>query len=164
MSEQDKVRVHIEFGEAKADFQGDANQVFESVVRFFTEIYPNLEIIQKVVYTPDLTRLTKKLAGLVEITSEGPILASGLDLPARQAACIVLLGAHLGNKLGKTSKSTLSSTELARVTGKARKTISNEIPRLISDGLVERTPEREYQLTVLGIRKTEESIDELKTG
>jgi len=162
MSEQKKLRVHIEFGEAKADFEGDVNQVFESVVRFLTQIYPNLETIQKIVYAPDLIKLAEKLAGIIEITSDGPLLVSALDLPARNAVCLALLGSYVGNKLGKISKGTLSSNELAKMTGKARKTISNEMPRLCSDGLVERTTEGEYQMTVLGIRKTEDIINEQK--
>jgi len=160
VKEKGKLTVHLEFGEAKADFEGDVDQVFESIIRFLTQIYPNLRILQQIVYTPDLIRLGEKLSGLLEITSEGPILVSAFDLSARDAVCLALLGAHVGTKLGKISKSTLSSGELAKIVGKARKTIANEVPRLTSDGLVERTTEGEYQLTTLGIRKTETLIEE----
>jgi len=162
VSEQNKLRVHLEFGEAKADFEGDVNQVFEAIVRFLTQIYPNLETVQKIIYTPDLTRLAEKLAGLLEITSKGPLFVSRFDLPARNAVCLALLGSYVGNKLGKMPKETLSSNELAKITGKARKTISNEMPHLSSDGLVERTAEGEYRITILGIRRTETIIDEYK--
>jgi hypothetical protein len=162
MSGQNKLKVHLEFGEVKVDFEGDVNQVFEFIVHFLTEVYPNLEILRNLVYTPDLTNLATKLIGRVEITIEGPVLVSGSELSARDAACITLLGAHVGNKLGKLTKETLSSGDLAKITGKARKTISNEIPKLITDGLVERTAEGEYKLTVLGIRKTEDMLTERK--
>jgi len=162
MGEKGSLRVHIEFGEAKADFEGEVNQVFEATVRFLGQIYPNLELVQKIVYTPNLVELAEKLAGLIEITSEGPILVSGLDLPTRDAVCLVLLGAYVGDKLGRMSKNTLSSGELSRITGKARKTISNEIPRLASDGLIVKTPEGQYGITTFGIRKTEDVIEELK--
>ncbi|MCW4020300.1 MAG: hypothetical protein NWF14_03610 [Candidatus Bathyarchaeota archaeon] len=162
MNEENKLKVHLEFGGTKADFKGDVNEVFEAIVRFLTQIYPNLEVLQKVVYAPDLTRLAEKLAGLVEITSEGPVLASNLDLLSKNAACIVLLGAHVGNQLRKMPKETLSSSDLAKITGKARKTIANEMLRLLSDGLVERTPDGEYRITVPGIRKTEDAINEYR--
>jgi len=162
VSQENKLRVHLEFGEVKADFEGDANQVFESVVRFLTQIYPDFEVLSRMVYTPDLISLSQKLAGLVEITSDGPLLVSSLDLPARDAACIAILAAHVGTKLGKLSKGTLSSSDLAKMTGKARKTISNEMPRLLSEGIIQRTPEAEYQITELGIRKTEATIDGYK--
>jgi hypothetical protein len=158
MNEQKKIRVHLEFGDAKADFEGDVNQVFEAIIRFLTNIYPNLEILQSIVYTPDLAGISKKLVGLVEVTSDGPVLVSEIEMPARDAMCIVLLGAYVGKRLGRLPKETLSSSELAKITGKARKTISNELPKLISEGTVERTEEREYRLTTLGIRKTEDTI------
>ena len=156
MSEQKKLRVNIEFGNAKADFEGDVNQVFEAIIHFITQIYPNLEIVQNIIYIPNLVQLAEKLVGLVEITSEGPILISGFDQPAKNMILLTLLGSYVGSKLGKIPKDTLSSIDLAKVTGKARKTVSNEIPRLISEGLVERTLEGEYRLTTLGIRKTED--------
>jgi hypothetical protein len=160
MSEKSSLRVHLEFDEAKADFEGDVDQVFEAIIRFLTQIYPNLEIVQKIVYTPNLTELAEKLVGIVEITSDGLILVSGLDLSAKDAICLALLGTYVGNKLGKMRKETLSSSELAKTTGKARKTISNEIPRLTLEGLVERTAEGEYGITALGIRKAEDMIKE----
>ncbi|MEM3014213.1 MAG: hypothetical protein QXI71_06245, partial [Candidatus Bathyarchaeia archaeon] len=99
-----------------------------------------------------------KLVGKVEVTSEGPILVSRDELSARDAICIALLGAYVGNKLGKFSKDALSSAELAKITEKARKTISNEVPKLIDEGIIERTTEGEYKLTISGIRKTEEKM------
>jgi len=162
MSEQKRLRVHIEFGEAKADFEGDINLVFEAIVRFFAQIYPSLEVAQKITYAPNLVELAEKLAGFVQITSEGPVSAAGLDLSARDAVCLALLGSYIGRKLGIAPKETLSSVELAKITGKARKTISNEIPRLTSDGLVEKTAEGEYRITTLGIRKTEDTVKELR--
>jgi len=159
LGEWKKLKVHIEFGEAKVDFEGDADQVFESIVSFLSQVYPNLEMVRKIVYTPDLTRLVKKLAGLVEITPEGPVIVSGVDLSARMAICLVLLGAHIGSRLGRLLKDSLPSGDLSKLTGKAKKTISNELPRLIGEGLVEKRTEGEYWLTTLGIRKTEETIE-----
>ncbi len=160
MNEQHYLRVHLEFGEVKVDCDGDVNQAFEFMVRFLSEVYPNLEILRKLVYTPDVTNLAAKLVGRVEITAEGPILVSGSDLSARDAVCITLLGAYVGYKLGKLPVESLSSSDLAKITGKARKTISNEVPRLVADGLTERTIEGEYKLTILGIKKTEDMFSE----
>ncbi len=162
MKEEGKLRVHIELGEAKADFEGDVNEVFELTMKFLTQIYPNLEILRRIVYTPDVIELAKKAEGLIEITSDGVILSSDLDVPARDAVCLALLGAYLGKSLGKLPKDALSTRRLARIIGKARKTVSNEVPRLISDGLIERTPEGEYRLTTMGIRKTEVFIEQYK--
>jgi len=162
LREKEKLKVHIELGEAKADFEGEVNEVFELTVKFLTQIYPSLEVLQRIIYTPDITNLVRKIEGLMEITTDGLILSPGLDLPARDAVCLALLGAYIGKLLGKLSKDTLSTKRLARIIGKARKTVSNEVPRLISEGLIERTSEGEYRLTTLGIRKTESLIEQYK--
>jgi len=161
VGERSKLRVRIEFGEAKADLEGDVDQVTEAAIRFLTQVYPNLEIVQRIVYTPDLARITQELVGIVQITSEGSMIALKLELPTRDAICLALLGSHVGNWLRKLPKATLSSNELARITRKKPKTISNEVPRLIAEGLAERTTEGEYQITTSGIRRTEEMIRKL---
>ncbi|MBS7648655.1 winged helix-turn-helix transcriptional regulator [Candidatus Bathyarchaeota archaeon] len=164
MSNKGIVRVHLESGYVKADFEGDAEQVFESILRFLSQVYPNIELIQKIVFTPDLVKMMNDIASLVEITQDGPIISSDLDLPAKSAICLTLLGAYIGNKIGRLRKETLSTSELSKLTGKAKKTVSNEIPKLVEDGLVEKASEGEYRITPLGIRKTEEVAEAIKRG
>ncbi|MBS7625301.1 MAG: hypothetical protein QW502_01730 [Candidatus Bathyarchaeia archaeon] len=163
MSEKN-IRVHIEFGDARVDFEGDVNQVFEAVVRFLSQMYPTIEILQRIVFSPDLTRLAENIAGLVEITSEGPAIAQNVELPARSAICLALLGAYVGSKIGKLKKDTLSTVELSKLTGKARKTVVNELPKLIDEGLVEKVSEGEYKITELGMRRTEDIIELARKG
>ena len=161
MRESEKVKVHVEIGDARADFEGDADQVFELTARFLTQICPGLKVLRRLIYTPDITKLAEKIVGLIEISPKGPML-SNFDVPARDAICLILLGAYLGKVLGILGKDSISSRDLARITGKARKTVSNEMPRLISEGVVERTSEGEYRLTILGIKKTEKIIERYK--
>ena len=162
MKESEKVKVHIEIGDARANFEGDVDQVFELAARFLTQICPGLKVLRRLIYTPDITKLAEKIGGLIEISPEGPIMLFNFDVPTRDAVCLILLGAYLGKVLGILGKDSISSRDLARMIGKARKTVSNEMPRLISEGVVERTSEGEYRLTILGIKKTEKIIERYK--
>ena len=132
-------------------------------MRFMNELYPSLEIIKKIVYTPDLLRLIKNLEGIIEITQEAPILTFSADLSAKNAISIVLLGMYVGSKIGKLHTDSLSSNILSKITGKARKTISNELSKLVAEGTVERNSEGEYRLTLLGMKKTEDIVDIYKS-
>ena len=161
MKESEKVKVHIEIGDARANFEGDVDQVFELTARFLTQICPSLKVLRRLIYTPDITKLAEKIVGLIEISPKGPML-SNFDVPTRDAVCLILLGAYLGKVLGILGKDSISSRDLARIIGKARKTVSNEMPRLVSEGVVERTSEGEYRLTILGIKKTEKIIERYK--
>ncbi|MEM1515529.1 MAG: helix-turn-helix domain-containing protein [Thermoproteota archaeon] len=156
MSERSIIKVHLEIGDLKVDFEGDSKQIFESLLRFISQVCPNIEILQKIIYTPDIVRLMNDLAGLVEISPSGPIINPSLDLSARNAICLALLGAYIGNRIGKLSKDALSISELSRLTGKAKKTVINELPKLIESGLVEKSPEGEYRITEIGIRRIED--------
>jgi hypothetical protein len=163
MKGENLLKVNLEFGDLKALFEGEVNQVVESIIRFLTQIYPNLEVLNKIVYTPDLINLIEKLRGVAEITSEGPILLQKLGLSTKKGICLALLTTYVGNKLGKIPKSTLSSNDLSNIVGKAIKTIYNEIPKLILQKLVERTDEGEFRITILGIKQAEKIIDETKS-
>jgi hypothetical protein len=163
VSGETRLRVQVEYGEVKANFEGSADEVFEAALRFLTQVCPNLEIIQNIAYTPDLVKISKELVGLLRVTAQGLIM-SVQDLPANKMICLALLGAYVGDRFGKLSKDTLSSNDLAVVTEKARKTVMNEMPRLMERGYVERTSEGEYLITTLGIRRTEEMIEEYNAG
>jgi DNA-binding transcriptional ArsR family regulator len=162
LSERRNVKAHLEFGDLKADFEGDADQVFESILRFLSQVCPAIELLQKIVYIPDLIDLMKTLSGVVEITPDGPAITLSVNLPTKSSVCLALLGAYVGNKIGKLQKDTLSISELSMLTGKAKKTISNEIPSLVENGLVEKASEGEYRITQLGIRKTKEIAEAVK--
>ncbi|MBS7606629.1 hypothetical protein KEJ14_02155 [Candidatus Bathyarchaeota archaeon] len=164
MSEKNSVKVHLEFGEVKVDFEGGVNQVLESILRFLAKICPAIEIVQKITYTPDIASIINNIAGIIEITEDGPFIRREINLSAKNAICLALLGAYIGNRIGKLPKDTLSVSELSKLTGKARKTISNDIPDLIEDGLVEKVSEGEYRITQLGIRRTEDTISAIKEG
>ncbi|MBS7605278.1 MAG: helix-turn-helix domain-containing protein [Candidatus Bathyarchaeia archaeon] len=162
MSEKGAVKVHLEIGDLKVDFEGDSKYVFDSLLHFISQVCPNMELLRKVVYTPDLVNLINEISGLVEISSEGPMLNLNLDLSTRNAVCLALLGAYIGNKIGKLNKDTLSVSDLSKLTGKAKKTVTNELPKLVESGLVEKVYEGEYKITELGIRRTEDIIKAIK--
>jgi len=164
LSGEAKVKAHLEVGDIKVDFEGDVNQVFESIISFLSQIYPNIEIIRRIFFTPDLAKLSSSIAGLVEITLEGPIIAPNVNLTARSAICLVLLGAYIGAKFGRLQRDSLAASDLSKFTGKAKKTVINELPRLVEEGLIEKVSEGEYRITTLGIRRTEEIIESLKKG
>ncbi|MEM3041462.1 MAG: hypothetical protein QXG97_05510, partial [Nitrososphaerota archaeon] len=54
----------------------------------------------------------------------------------------------------------LTALGLAKVTGKALKTVSNQVAWMVDDGLVERVGRGEYRITSLGIKRAQEIIAE----
>lgn len=144
------LRIHVEFGQEKLNFEGNADEVFKALVDFLNNVYPTFEIARNLIFMPDIRKLSKEIVGLVTITPEGPLLILGKELPARKTLCLALLGSFLGNKLGKLNKPSLSSKELTKATGKAYKTIMNRLQNMLEEGLIEKV-DKEYSITNRGI-------------
>ena len=158
MSSGQKVRVHVEYGDLKADFEGSANEVFKEVIKLLSQGIPTIETISRLTYNVDFLKLMNALAGIVTIIPDGPTLAPDLELSADEAIGLCLLGANIGAKLGKLTKDFMSIEELAMFTRKAEKTIRNTIPAMVKSGLIERTEEGEYRITTLGTKEFEDTI------
>ncbi len=163
MGVEAKVKVHVEFQGAIIDFEGSAEEVFKAFTHFITQTYPSLSVVQKLVFTPDFLGIAESLKGCVELAPEGPLLIAGRELPAGEAMCLSLLGAYVGYKFDKLGKDTLSIDEITRTTGKAYKTVMNQLPWMIDEGLIERVGKGEYRITSKGIKRGQEIAGGLKT-
>ena len=156
MSGTPKMRLHFEFGEAKVDLEGDPDQVTRLFLDQLTNVYPALEIARKLMFTPDLAKLAEALIGVVEFAPGGLIL-NRRELSAEQVILTCLLASYVGHRLGKRESDSMSASELSKASGKALKTISNQVALMVDEGLVEKAGKSEYRITSLGIKRAEET-------
>ena len=160
MSNSGKLKVHVEFGELIEDFEGNPDEVVRAFLISLSRIYPALELANKLVFQPDLSSLSNSLEGLIKFTPEGLLLLAG-EIPAEEAIMIALVGDYVGYKLGKLDFDTDSANGLGKTTGKALKTISNQLAWMVDDGLVERVDRGRYRITSLGITRFEQIAERL---
>ncbi len=153
MTEQPKLKAHIVFGEAYVDMEGSADEVFESLVRFLSKVYPSLEMAQRLTFNPDIAELANALTGVIQLAREGVLITSPKTLAARDALILALTGAYVGRRLGILEKESLTGRQLKMATGKAGKTIMNQLPKMIEAGVVEKLAKGEYRITAAGLRE-----------
>jgi DNA-binding HxlR family transcriptional regulator len=153
MEAEGELKVTVEFGSNRAEFKGSPKEVFSLFVRFLENIYPNLAIIREISFETDLISILEALKDFLKIAPEGPLLMKAQDLATDDAICLLLAGEYAGFRLHKLSKDSLSSSELAKLSGKANKTVINRLPQLIRKGFVEKSEESEYRITNLGIKR-----------
>ncbi len=163
MDNQQKLKVHVEFGESKAVFEGTPDDVTKAFLIFLNNTYPTFELARKLSFNLDLTKLAEILIGIIEFALEG-LLLTVQNLPAEESILVSLLGALVGSKLGKVESESLSAISLSKTTGKALKTISNQLAWMVDDNLVERIGRGEYKITSMGVKHSEKIMQELKTG
>jgi len=160
---KETVTVHIKYQETEQTFTGDANQVWISINRFFTEMLPSLQTVKKALLTVDLESLIEDCKNIIAVAPEGPVLlVSKQKLTDSETLTLNLLAAYIGNKLGQT-KDVLSKEELQAGLGKSAKITSTRVGELIREGLATKTEEGNYKITMLGIKRfQEEALPEIR--
>jgi len=160
---KETVTVHIKYQETEQTFTGDANQVWISINRFFTEMIPALQTVKKALLTVDLESLIEDCKNIIAVAPEGPVLlVSKQKLTDSETLALHLLAAYIGNKLGQT-KDVLTKEELQSELGKSAKITSTRVGELIREGLATKTEEGNYKITTLGIKRfQEEALPEIR--
>ena len=151
---QQRIKLHIETGQTVIDIEGDPDTVSREFLRQMAEVYPALELAKRLTYSPDIAKLSEILVGILEFASDG-ILLNRRDLSAEQAILICLLGEFVGHRIGRREVDSMSAATLAKASGKALKTISNQLALMVDEGLVEKLGKGEYRITSHGIKKAE---------
>ncbi len=155
-----KLKIHVEFEGLKEDYEGSPDEVVRALLISLGKVYPSLDLARKLVFQPDLSALAESLVGVVEFAPEGLLVLAG-EAPADEVILVSLTGSYVGFRLGKLGDDTSSADELAKTTGKALKTISNQLAWIIDDGLVERVGRGKYRITSLGIKRFEQVVEKL---
>ena len=61
-----KLRVHVEYGEFKINFDGSPEVVSIAFIDFLNKVYPAFKLANRLVFKPDLIKLAQALEGVIE--------------------------------------------------------------------------------------------------
>lgn len=163
MTKNQTVTVHIKYQETEQTFSGDANQVWISINKFFTEMIPALQTVQKALLTVELDNLIEDCKNIIAVAPEGPvILVSREKLTDSETLTLHLLATYVANKLGQ-AKNYLTKEELQTGLGKNSKITSTRLGELIREGYATKTEKGNYKITALGIKRfQEEALPEIR--
>lgn len=152
------VTAKISYADVEETFTGDANSVWVSVNRFFSQMIPAFDAASSVVLTVDLERVIEASKGLVAVVEEGPlVLVSKVRLTDGESLILKLLAAYIGNRLGVLEREWLSREELQGWLGKSGKITGTRLGELCRECLVVRT-EDGYRLSTFGVKQSAEEI------
>jgi hypothetical protein len=131
---KDQVTVTIKYQDTEQTFTGNANQVWTSINKFFSEMIPALDTVKKAILTVDLETLIEDSKNIIAIAPEGPaILVSKQKLTDNETLTLHLIATYIANKLGQP-KDYLTKEELQSGLGKSSKITSTRLGELIRDG------------------------------
>lgn len=158
MVDEHRIKAHLEYEGLKVDMEGGPDEVLHAVVDLLNRVFPSLEVVSKVTFTVDFMKLMEEASQIVKVAPEGPMLVSGIELTADDAITSSLVGAYVGYKLKKLPEPFLSIQDLSKITGKAVKTVRNQIAGALKEGIIKRAERGNYQITNMGIAHFQDTI------
>lgn len=159
-----RLRVQVEFGEMKLSSEGDPDAVMQEVNDFVGRVCPTYQVASRILLIPDYAGLIEELSGGIRVTGEGGVIVEQNSFSSDQLIGLALLGFHIAFKIGKCSSDCASADEIARVIGKAVKTVRNTLVQMFKQGLVDRAERGTYRISARGMEELREAMRALKGG
>lgn len=150
--DEKRIKVTIKRSENEiVEFEGGYEEVWMSVNKYFSEIYPSLPAVKKLVGAIDLEELVNKLSGKIEIKEDRINIVSGGD--AKKKILLCLAGAYLGKRLGIFEKEFLTPKEIANCTGIDERITRARLSELRKEGLVIRKEDGLYGFSIASLKE-----------
>ncbi len=141
MPEQPKIKVQIEWGDIKHTAEGDLETVVREVMQFAAKVLPNYSLASKLTFSPDYSSMVDDLSSAVQLTPEGEAVLLKPEMSAENSIAMVLLAARVAHAVGTRPNVQMDPDTLAMMT---------------KTGLIDRTSDGAYKLSMQGIRKAHE--------
>jgi len=147
----EELKAVLRHGETEVEFSGNYEDVWRSINKYLSEIYPSIEAVKKLIGAIDVNLLMEKLEDLVEIR-EGMINVLE-DTGAKRKILLCLAGAYVGKLLGLLERDKLTPKEIASYTGLNEKVTRARLSELKKAGLVIKYGEGLYGFTKASIKE-----------
>jgi hypothetical protein len=159
---QPKLRIRLECGEDKLDFEGTPEDVAKTILEFVTRVYPAYRIVKKLTLTVDLESLLAGLSGVLALTPEGPVIPAPRErlakLSIRELIALHLTKEYVANQLKQVEKPSLSVDELLSAIGGRIGAMAGRLSEMVNEALVERVGRGEYRITTYGLKQFQASV------
>lgn len=152
MKTENKITVHVKYGDVEKTFTGDLNEVWIAINKFFGELIPAFEMARALILKTDLNELIEACRGIIGFIENKPyLLVPKGRLTDNETLAMHLLAAYIGHKLGMLGTDAMLREELQDRLGKSGKITSTRLGELIKMGIVEKNPNGSYRLTGFGV-------------
>ena len=154
MSEEE-LKVTIRYGNLEAEFSGPPSSVYREVVSFLEKAIPAYSLARKISFSMDLKDLLETFSEVFAYNEEQGLLfkLSLKELKSISDAILLLaLRRHLEYKLGRAEEQSIGFPELESSLPAKRKTIQNNLTKLVQAELLRRLDRGDYAITALGIK------------
>jgi len=155
----EKMQVLLKYKDLEQKFSAQPEEAWLLINQFFKELIPSFEIAQKLWLNIDVKQLAKDMSGIVVFSSDGAnLLVAKNKLTDNEALSLWLTINFLGQKLGLLKNDALSKDELQLKLGKSSKITGTRLGELSKNGIVQKTSDEKFRMTIIGIVQTQKEI------
>ena len=147
----EELKIVLKHGDTEVEFSGNYEEVWRSINKYLSDIYPSLKIVKKLIGSIDLEKMVEKLEGLVEIRDR--VINILENAGAKRKILLCLAAAYAGKALGILEKDKLTPKEIASYTGLNEKVTRARLSELRKSGLVMKYGEGLYGFTSASFRE-----------
>ena len=142
----------IKYGSLEKRVAGDLDIVLKEILKFLSEIFPNLELVSKISLNTDVDNFLRSCENIFLSTPEGVVIVAPSDkLADRDLILLHLAKIRFGFYLKKYDRETMAINDILASTKKSAGTIAGRLSEMVSEGLAERVGKGEYRITTYGI-------------
>ncbi len=132
---------------------GAPDGVVREILAYVSRAFPSLELVSKLVLTPDNTEFMKACTNILASTKEGlAVLRDVSSLRDKELIMLYLCGFRLQYLVAEREAETIALDELTRLTSRATGTVAGRLSELCNEQLAERAGKGSYRLTTMGVR------------
>ena len=155
MSSGEELKVTIKYGDLEAEFSGSPEAVYREIVSFMEKAIPTYSLAKKITFSLDLRDLLESFSHMLAYNEEqGIFFTTSLNelKSVSDAILFMALRKYLEYKLGRMESASVTSAELESGLSAKKKTILNNLTKLVQSEFLKRLDRGDYAITPLGIK------------
>jgi hypothetical protein len=154
-----KVQVQIKYNDIEQTFEGNVEEVWLLLSKFFSEFMATFDVARKLSLSVDVQILARDCEGLIAFSTEGPIvLVAKNKLTDNETLALWLLASYLGYKLGLVGSDSVSKEELQSKLGKSAKITSTRLGELVKLGWAAKTEDERFRMATFGVIQMQRDV------
>ncbi len=150
------LKIRIQHDDISVEFDGNYEEVWMSVNKYLSELYPSLSILKKFMGTADVSHIALLLSGNVQITNGRIIVSTRAD--AKKKILLCLAAAYVGRVLGLLENDALSPKEISAATGLEERVTRARLSDMRKSGLVIKVNSGRYIFNTSAINMLVEEV------
>lgn len=151
----EELKVTIRYGDLEMSFSGPPEAVYRQIIAFMEKTLPAYSLARKIAFNMDLKDLLEAFSGIFAYDAqEGLFFKISLSQLKSISDAILLLALrkYLEYKLGRIESPNITPGELEAALPAKKKTIMNNLTKLVQSELLKRLDRGDYTITPLGVK------------